>query len=152
MSTSLNPLAGQANSIIAENAEELEIISDHIHGVAKVCPTLSAGSGVVSNGSAWTLGVYTEIIPAGVVGDIFDIHYVNVEGVTADGIYELVLYAETVEIARLRTQQEAGPPAQVLASIPVITPLMASGTQVQAKVADSVGGGTLTISLGYHTY
>jgi len=108
MSTSLNPLCGQANSIITEISNDIEVIGDHIHSIARIYPTLAAGIDVTANGAPWTLGSAVEVIPASGVGDIFDIHHINIEDVTQDGVYELVLYGDGSEICRARFLADSG--------------------------------------------
>jgi hypothetical protein len=131
-----------------------EILLDHVHSAAKVYPTGAVGETVTAgDASPWTLGAYEEIIPASTIGTDFDIHYINVEGVSAAATYELVLYAATVEIGRIRFASVGIPAADIFSSVPFQCSIQPADTQIQAKVMSSTGNtDTVTVSLYYHTY
>jgi hypothetical protein len=133
---------------------EVEILTDHIHGAMKVYPTLAAGVTVTGNATAWTLGNATEIVPANTITSPFDIHFIEIEAVSATDVYEVVLYSGAsadVEIGRFRTSKDSAntsfPPVSFMC------PLQPANTKISAKCASSGGGGdTITISIGYHLY
>jgi tellurite resistance-related uncharacterized protein len=128
-------------------------IEEHLHKEANVYPTLTGGVTATSHTDAWTLGNYIEVVPASTISSVYDIHWINVEAMSDDVTFELVLYASTTEICRVRVTGADVANARLFPSIPVITPKVAADTQIQAKVASSgAGGDTITISLGYHTY
>lgn len=135
------------------SSDKLHTLDKHAHSESKCYPTLAAGKTVVGAGGGWGLGVFKEIVPVNTISDDFDIHYITVEGASVAEVYELVLYAVEVEIARVRMAFIDVANSQTLPSIPVQTPIIKKNTQIQAKVASSGGGGdTVTISLHYHTY
>lgn len=132
----------------------LHLASEHIHSVAKVYPTLAAGVTVTTAAGAWTLGNYAQIVPASTIASRFDIHWINVEAASNDDTYELVLYAATTEIGRVRFTVSLTAGGRVL--LPPMffqCPIVAANSQIQAKLACSAGGAeTVDISIHYHTY
>jgi hypothetical protein len=149
-------LGGKGDHIVAPYTEGtgsamalLNTMYEHIHGTQKVYPTLAAGVDVLG-GAAWTLGEFVEIVPVNTIRTDFDIHYINIANATAADTYELVLYAVSTEIGRVRLTRASG--AQQVNPVPFMTKMIAKDTQIQAKVASASGGDTLTISLFYHTY
>ena len=139
-------IAGKAN-----NYDILKVIEEHFHSSQNVYPTGAAGVAVLG-GAAWTLGNFVEIIPANSIESDFDIHWINIEAVTAADTYELVLYAVTTEIARVRFTVDGVPANLILPTVRVQTPVTLKNTQIQAKVMTASGTDTVTISLEYHTY
>jgi len=140
------------DSLYAENHTLLE----HNHSAAKVYPTMADGVLITSSDVDWTgLGAFAEIIPKDTITSDFDIHFVNVEAVSATAIYELVLYSSDTtaerEVARVRfpkTTNQDGPQ-----SVPVQIRLMRGSSQIKAKLAsNNAVADTATVSLFYHEY
>jgi len=127
----------------------LHILEGHAHAPSKVWPTLANGV-VVTAGGAWALGVFAEIAAVNDIDTDFDIHHVSIEALSADEVYELVLYAVTTEIARVRFTKNANLDGTM--NIPLQCPIQPANTQVQAKLATEGGSDTATISLFYHEY
>ena len=131
-------------------------LEDHIHGIAKVIPSMADGVLVAAPNTDWTgLGDFVVVAATNAISSLFDIHYVSVEDISANGVYELVLYqganASEVECARVRFVQNAVQDATV--NVPIMTPLIAANTQIKAKLAsDNAVADTVRFSLGYHTY
>lgn len=137
------------NSLYAKS----EVLEEHIHSISKVYPTGEAGVTVTASATAWTLGSFAEIIPASTVGESFDIHFIDVEGISADATYELALYGGETEIGRIRFTAATIANATFFTSFPCQTPLLAANTQIQAKLMSSTAvADTMTISLFYHEY
>jgi len=130
----------------------VEILQDHVHHASLVYPTLANGV-TVTEGAAWTLGAFAQIVPASTIGDAFDIHHISIENISANGVYELVLYygAGNTECGRVRFVQNAV--QDTVMNIPMQTPIIPADSRIQAKVASAAGGvKTVDISLFYHTY
>lgn len=148
------------DTVVDGIATNVELITDHIHGVAKVYPTLAAGVTITCPASAWTLGNYTSVVPANAITSIFDIHGVKFENYNTVATYEIVFYedsgagADYVEIGRLRhTVSSADADKKYISYLPLMSPLVAANKRISAKVANSTAGAaTITISLMYHTY
>lgn len=134
--------------------EHLAILLDHAHKPSKVYPTLAAGVTLPASGVAWTLGAITEVVPASTITAQFDIHDVVVEGLSANAVYEIVLYkggsGAEVEIGRVRCVKSAAQDGAL--SIPFMCELQDANERISAAVADSVGTSTATISVHYHEY
>ena len=130
-------------------------LSEHVHNISKVYPTLVVGKDVLAGaaGPPWVLGNFVEIVPINTIASPFDIHWLVIEAITSDAIYELVLYAATTEISRVRFAGQAGLAGTVSFSpIPMLMDIQLPNTQIQAKLACSAGAETATISVLYHTY
>ena len=125
---------------------------EHAHAVSKVYPTLAAGVQVDTDASAWTLGAFTEIVPANTITDDFDIHAIDVEDISANGTFELVLYygASDTEAGRIRFVRTTVQSATL--NTVIQTPIIPANSRIRAKVASAAGGQNVTISLRYHTY
>lgn len=133
--------------------DHIKILEEHFHKEAKVYPTLAAGVTLTAAASSWVLGTTVEVIPASTITDDFDIHYVQIEDISANGTYEIVLYsgAGDTEVGRVRIVRSAVQ-SEVLA-IPIMTPIIAKNSRIRAAVASSGGASeTVDISLFYHTY
>ena len=129
-------------------------IEEHAHKAANVFPTLANGETVVGDLDAWVLGSFKEIVPANGISEDFDIHYITVEAVTVSDVYEIVLYAGTTEIGRVRIAFIDVANSSTLPSIPFQCGIQPANTQIQAKSANKTGAsaGQITVSLHYHIY
>ena len=114
---------------------------------------MANGIAIAGGVGAWTLGNAVQVVPINTIDAIFDIHYVEVEVVSANDIYELVLFSDalcTVELGRIRTSKlsnQTGTP-----NAPFMMPIIAANSGIWAKLASQTGSDTLTISVFYHTY
>ena len=127
-------------------------LREHVHGACLCYPTLFNGIYIVSNVAAWTIGDATTILSASTVGSIYDIHFVNIETISANAQYELILYygagateCGRVRFARLNNNESAN-------GVPIMTPLIPANSALTAKLACSTGGSSCNISIFYHTY
>jgi hypothetical protein len=135
--------------------DRLHNASEHIHKESKVYPTATNGVTVTASTTAWVLGAYAEIVPASGIGSDFDIHFVELEGVSDPGLYELVLYAATTEIGRIRFKVAGTPNNLTFQARPFMSPIISADTQIQAKLMTDTGNDpadTCEISIQYHTY
>lgn len=134
-------------------AARTETLLDHVHHQSYVYPTLANGV-TITGGAAWTLGNFTEIVPASTITSDFDIHHVSIEAISANDVYELVLYkgalASEVEIGRVRFTKNAALDATL--NVPMQTPIVDANERISAKIASATGSDTATISLFYHIY
>ena len=138
---------------IGQDLTILNLLKNHISNAANVYPTLADGEQVVGGAGAWELGSFKEIVPAGGITDLFMIHYINIEAASVADVYEIVIYAATVEIGRVRVSFIDVANSQTLPSVPFTCGVMPASTQIQAKCATKGGGlDTVDISLAYHTH
>ncbi len=151
LNTSIEQVVGNKNDTHDGDslAAKLHIFDEHIHNQSRVYPTLANGV-VVTAGGAWGLGGFTEIVPVSTIGLDFDIHYISIEALSANETYELVLYAATTEIGRVRVIKNAVQDGTM--NVPFQCDILPAGTQIQAKLATAGGGDSATISIFYHYY
>lgn len=128
---------------------------EHNHAVGKVYPTLADGVVLTcaTGATTWTLGALAEVVPASAIGEDFDIHHVLVEAMSANSVYEIVLYqgAGDVEIGRVRCVRSAVQSGTL--NIPIQTSMVPADSRIRAAVASAGDNGeTVSISLKYHTY
>jgi hypothetical protein len=148
--------AGLGLSAIPDMAKDsnIEILLDHIHMPCKVYPTLADGVTVTADATAWTLGAFVVVVPASTITAGFDIHHISVEALSANDIYELVLYSgadlSETEIGRVRFTKNANQDGTM--DVPFQTPINAANSQIKAKLATNAGSSTADISIFYHTY
>ncbi len=124
--------------------------NDHFHKACQVYPTLANGVAVAGAGGVWTLGAFVEIVPITTITEKFDIHWISIEALDDNTVYEIVLYAVEVEIGRVRVTKNANLDGTM--NIPFQCALQAANAQIQAKCASAAGNSVATISLYYHTY
>lgn len=128
-------------------------LQEHFHGPQLVAPSRAAAIALTSAGGAWTLGNFSnDIIANGAVTSPFDLHWVVVEGPSANAWYEIVIYygATDIECARVAFGRTAVFTNSV--SVPVMTAILPAGSRVRAKMMDSVGGSAANIKVFYHIY
>lgn len=126
------------------------IIDEHTHEASRIYPALAVSLQVVSSNVAHTLGVFKEIVAANQITEHFDIHWIAVQAASANGEYELVLYAATTEIGRCsfaRTDKKD------IDAVPFQCAIQPANTQIQAKLStNNAVGDTCNIKIMYHLY
>lgn len=144
-------MAGVYRSNTKTMGDRIHIMQDHVHSASKVYPTLANPITVTGAAGAWTLGNFVEVVPVNMITSPFDIHHINASNASAADNYELVLYAATTEIGRVRFSRSSG--LSTVNLLPFQCDIQAANTQIQAKVASSTGGAdTVDISIFYHIY
>jgi hypothetical protein len=143
----------------ANNAEVVHLIFEHLHAKLQIYPSLTSGVNVIAGSVSWTLtsSGFTTVIASNTVSEDFDIHYIQVDSLSADNNLELVLYSGTagaeVEIGRCaltRATVFADRPAA-----PFMCPIQTANSRISAKLAASAATSPATninIKLFYHTY
>jgi hypothetical protein len=133
--------------------DHLHYAEEHVHTASYCYPTLANGVTVTGAAGAWTLGAFVEIVPASTITSEFDIHYVSVEALSANDVYELHLFygAGDTFAGSIRFVKNAAVDAVVNA--PFMTELIPANSRIRAKLATKGGGSdTADISIVYHTY
>lgn len=134
-------------------SDKIKILSEHFHSPQKVYPTGGAGVTVTADAAAWTLGSFAEIVPASTITDDFDLHWLNIETVSGAAVFELVLYAATTEISRIRFSAVGIANNILLPEKKVMTELLPANTQIQAKIMSSTtSADSVSVSVEYHEY
>jgi len=147
------PYSAGDNSILGH----LNTAYYHVHGTPFVYPDhaddvlLTAGSG------AWNLtGSITEVIPADTLTTSdFDIHWINISGISANGTIQIDVYKgssgseeliSSVRATRNTVQSQEG-------SHRIQIPQQESGTRISCRLSDSTAGAlTCSISFEGHFY
>ena len=134
-------------------------VKEHIHSNSQCYPTLAAPVTLTAGAGAYTLGAFTQIVPASTITNEFDIHSVTVEDSDTNGTYEIWLYEGASDnfIGHVRWARQSN---QVKSDrLTLITATgdhlkLPANARIRAKVAHSGGAGTETIdiSIEYHTY
>ena len=126
----------------------------HVHNPAICYPTLADGITINTSSTAWTLGDFTEIIPANTINVEFDMHFINFEDSSTTGVYELHLFSgevgEEVLIATIRTSRDANQSG--ITSVPVQVPVQHANARISGRLASDGGNRNVTLSVYYHTY
>jgi hypothetical protein len=138
--------------------DNLEILLEHIHSPCEVYPKNNgvapweAGVSVVAGGAAaGQFGVAATILPGASTTLPFDIHWVNIEVLPANAVYELVFFNGATEIARVRFARTNN--NEAANGVPVMMALQPAGSAITAQCANSAGNvGNVVVSVYYHQY
>jgi hypothetical protein len=140
-------------------AQLIHLLQGHVHVAHKVYPTGAAGVTLTEDGATpWTLGAIVEIVPASTITSQFDITEVNVEAISADGVYEIVLYkggaGSETEIGRFRVAHDTATGAAAgAAQQDFSTVIVEANARISAAVMSENGSGaTVDVSIGYHEH
>ena len=130
---------------------EMDIVEEHIHSVQQVAPSTAIGILVTAGAAPWDLGAESGTILTGPAA-WFDIHYIDIETISANGNYQLNIYANSVIKASV-TFTKKSVTADDYVRCPVITPLLAAGSVITAKLGSLAGGAeTCRVKVWYHQY
>lgn len=139
----------EQNETIFGNLYELE---KHIHSISYVYPTLSAGIQLTA-GNGWALGAGVQIMPANTAATYFDIHYINIEVLSANAVYEIHFFSDaacTELIGKARFTRVNN--NESINALNFMSPLIIKTKPIYGKLASSSNGAQATISIFYHEY
>ena len=128
----------------------------HEHGTAFTYPKLANSIVVTAGTGIWNnTGAITQIVPAGVLTAIFDLHWINIYNISANGEGLIQLYGgnpgSEIEIGsakfnRSAVQSQEGPKR-------IQIPQQPAGTRISARVSDNTAGAiNVAISFEGHYY
>ena len=138
---------------LTEPHTDAHYIQEHLHRPQLVAPSGAGPIGLTSGGGAWGLGNFSnDIIAADAVEDPYDVHWVVVEGPSANAWYEIVLYYGPADIECGRAAFGRTAVFTNSVSIPVMTEILPALSRLRAKIMDSVGGSSVNMKVFYHTY
>jgi hypothetical protein len=131
----------------------------HIHNSSYTYPDDCSLIDAVSSATANTFGNFAELIPANTVDVSFDIHWINVQGISANGTYILELHevsADDLQVSEgflgsisVSRQDNFTRSFQVYMQVPVIH----ANSRIGARVKKSgAGAGTVSFNVMYHDY
>ena len=130
------------------NYDRLHIISEHLHGIGKVAPQGAAPITVTAGGGAWTLGAASATILTTTA--ISDLHHAVISDVSANEDYEMIFYADGVEIGAIGFSRSNNFVNSI--TVPLMTPQIKEGAVITAKLMDGTGGATANVKVQYHEY
>ena len=129
----------------------------HIHGKPFVYPNHADEVLLTAGVGAWDLtGALTEIIPSGVLNEsAFDLHWLNISSISANGTIQIDLYAgeigEEILIPGAKATRTTVTNPEGARRIQI--PQQAAGTRISARLSDSTAGSlTCLVSLAGHYY
>ena len=128
----------------------------HIHSPAQLYPVLDDPITVTASANAWTdYGSWVEIIPANTITNTFDIHWVDIYDISANGNYVLQLWAWasgsevviwTVWFGRNAVQSQEW-------NVPIQIPPQPANNRIAARLSSSnANDDTCDVKLYYHEY
>ena len=133
------------------------IICEHFHSAVFIKPNLAGSVTLTSDAGAWAAmnATKTEIIPVGEITSIFDLHFMDISDISANGGYQIELYkggiGAEISIGNFGTGRNAVQSQEGARSI--ITEMLPANTRISAALSSSnAGANTLTIKLEGHMY
>lgn len=135
-------------------AGRVHSVEEHEHSASRVYPTLADGITVTAEAVDWgTGGALVEIVPADTITEPFDIHFVNIENVSAARTYELIFYwgATDTEAGRIRFTKSAG--LDPVLDRRIQTRIIPANSRIRARLASAGAvADTVDVSVHYHVY
>lgn len=137
---------------------DLEILLEHVHGVCEVYPKndgiapWEVGVNVVAGGAAaGQFGVASIVLPGAATVYPFDIHWINIEVLPANAVYEVIFLNGATEIGRVRFARTNN--NEAANGVPIMTAMQPAGSVITAQCANSAGSvGNIVVSVYYHQY
>lgn len=151
----INQLIGNRNddqAIATTIYAYLHDLWEGAHHAQLLYPDLAAPVTVTSHADAYTLGSFTEIVPADAIATEFHIHHLHISSPDKNAQYILVLYNGTTELARVsfsRTDKKDD-----VEGLDIRMVHCAANSQIQAKLASSVNASedSADVKLWYHPH
>jgi len=161
LSTIQSVLTGQGANTDAASVNTIfgrtKKIDEHLHSSAKVYPELANPVTLTKAAGAWAdyPASKTEIVPINTIASPFDIHFILVDTISANGNYTVKLYSGAigaeVEIAVVSVVKTAS--ASQEGAIPIQCPVQAANTRISGAISSSnAAANTLNLKIHYHTY
>jgi hypothetical protein len=133
----------------------VHVLNDHAHKPQLVYPTLAAAVTLTKAAGAYAaFPTPTEIVPVSTITDDFDVHFITVSNVSANGDYEICLYsgapASEVLIGCASFQRTAN---KDHANLKIQTPLIPANVRISAAISSSnAAADTADVKIEYHLY
>lgn len=133
-----------------------KLVEEHLHNKVFLYPDLASSITLTKAAGAWAAHpTPTEIIPVNTITEDFDLHFLNVNAISANGEYSIKLYtgaggAEvllgTYGAARNAVQSQEG-------SRNILTDVILANTRISAAItSENAAADTLNIKVEGHTY
>lgn len=128
----------------------------HIHGKSFVYPEYADNILLTADAGVWSQGgQIIEVIPAGAMGHAFDLHFLNVENISANGVLQVDIYAGLAgsEIVIGSTKPHRNVATSQENSRRIQIPQQKAGTRISCMLSDSTAGAiTCRVSFEGHFY
>lgn len=134
----------------------IKLIREHIHNQVFLYPAKTASIQLQKALGVWAAyPTPTEIIPANSIAYDYDLHFLNVSAISANGEYTIALYKGDIgseiligEYGAVRNAVQSQEGSRV-----IITPLLSPNTRVSASLSSSNNAqDTINIKVEGHTY
>lgn len=153
---SINDVTGARDDRVTTDtlAGRMHSVDEHGHSATKAYPTLADAPTVTAEAADWgTGGALVEIIPVDIIAAVFDIHYVNIERVSAARVYELFLYYGSGDTlaGHVRITKSAGLDPVLDRNFQTIK--IPANSRVRARLTSAGGvADEMDITVQYHEY
>jgi len=134
----------------------LHIINEHLHNIVFIRPSLAGSVTLTSGAGAWAAyPTPTQIIAANNITEDFDLHFLDISDISANGEYQIALYTGAAlsevlvgEFGAVRNAVQSQEGARN-----ILTPLFDANTRISAALSSSnAGANTINIKLEGHKY
>ena len=140
--------------VFPSNWQELvHNIDEHNHSEQQVAPLAAAPVTITAGGGAWALGAFSnDIIAAGAEVYPFDLHWIDINGPSANADYVIELYwgaADTLACRCCFTRLNVTDRSFIN---PLQTRIIPAGSRIRGKLMASAGGSSCSVKIFYHHY
>ena len=139
--------AAEARDIAAIQAA---LVLADLHTKQLVYPVLATPVTLPADGTAWTYGTLTQVVPINTIASDFTIHEVMVSAMSANANFvgRITYGAGDTEWSFFSLTRGGAQIASVV--IPIQGIVIPANSAVKAQIADSVGTSTLALKIAYH--
>lgn len=108
---------------------------------------------LTSGAGAYNFGAYSaDILAAGLLVDLFDLHWVVVSAPDTNANYEIDFVYGATDTTACVCKFSRTNVFNSSITLPLMTIRMPAGSRIRARMRDSAGGSTARVSVFYHTY
>lgn len=137
--------------ISADDAAVLAaLVLGELHSKQDIYPSLALPITLPANGTAWTYGTLTEIIPINTIAYAYNVKHISISGMSANASYTIrfTYGADDTEWAFASMTRGGVQNSSIVVPIQGIT--IPANSVFKGEVADSIGTSTLNIKVYHH--
>ena len=125
-------------------------IHDHLHKMQYVYPGLADPVALPAQGTAWTFGALTEVIPINTVASDFSLNFISISAMSANASFhgEITYGAGDTKWCEFSITRSGVQVSSAL--LPVSGVAIPANSVVKARIADDIGTGTMDVKALYH--
>ena len=134
----------------------LDVLDEHMHSQSECYPELADAIEVQKAAGEWAaFPTPVEIIPADIITKDFDLHWIDVFGISANGQYAMAIYVgpvlSEVRIGCIAINRNAV--QSIEGAQPIQTRIIKANSRISASLSSgNAGQDTVDIKIQYHTY